>query len=226
MHPRKTLLAAAVVVFLAAVGAYAYVSRPVAAPSAPIRDASGTEPAGTGDRYVISQAESKVEFNVGEVLRGEPFLVVGTTDQVAGEIVLDANDPGSAEIGPIRINARTLKTDNPQRNGALARFILKSEDPANEFIVFTPKAIAGLPPKIAAGEPFTFTITGDLTVSGVTKETDFTGGGQLVDPTRLVGTAEATVRYKDFGLAIPNVPFVANVQDDVKLKITFVALRS
>jgi hypothetical protein len=40
---------------------------------------------------------------------------------------------------------------------------------------------------------------------------------------RLVGSAETTVLRSDFNLTIPDVPFVANVGEDVTLKLDFVA---
>lgn len=220
----KALIAAALLALAAALGAYAYLSRPIAPPSVAIEDAGRPDADGSG-RYVISPAESKAEFHIGEVLRGEPFMVVGTTDQVSGDIAFDPERPSETEVGAIRINARTLQTDSRQRDGAIARFILKSEEPANEFIVFTPKEITGLPAKVEAATPFTFTMKGDLTVSGTTREVTFTGAAQLIDPSRLGGAAEATVRYKDFGLSVPNVPFVASVDEEMKLKISFVAVK-
>jgi hypothetical protein len=39
----------------------------------------------------------------------------------------------------------------------------------------------------------------------------------------LVGQAETTVQRSDFNLSIPNVPFVANVGEDVALKLNLVA---
>jgi len=39
--------------------------------------------------FRISQTRSRVRFEIDEELRGEPKTVVGTTDQVAGEIALD-----------------------------------------------------------------------------------------------------------------------------------------
>jgi len=69
--------------------------------------------------YQIDPATSQVRFELDEVLRGSPKTVVGTTNQVVGEIAADLNDLSSAQAGEIKINARTLKTDNNFRNRAL-----------------------------------------------------------------------------------------------------------
>jgi predicted membrane GTPase involved in stress response len=48
----------------------------------------------------------------------------------------------------------------------------------------------------------------------------------LVSFTRLTGTAQASIRYKDFNIAIPEVPGVADISDEVQLAIDFVAQSS
>ncbi len=44
-----------------------------------------------------------------------------------------------------------------------------------------------------------------------------------VDATQLIGHAQATVRYGDFNLAIPNVPSVTGVSDTTTLALAFTA---
>ncbi|MBX3055144.1 MAG: hypothetical protein KF770_01610 [Anaerolineae bacterium] len=44
-----------------------------------------------------------------------------------------------------------------------------------------------------------------------------------VSATQLTGTATATVSRGDYGLQIPSVPNVANVEEEVELIIDFVA---
>ena len=62
--------------------------------------------------FEIVPAESEARFVIDEVLRGAPKTVVGTTDQVAGQLALDPVDLSSAQVGTIQVNARTLATDN------------------------------------------------------------------------------------------------------------------
>jgi hypothetical protein len=45
----------------------------------------------------------------------------------------------------------------------------------------------------------------------------------MVADMQIQGSASATIERGDFNLAIPNVPFVANVGEDVTLAIDFVA---
>ncbi|HTK05399.1 MAG TPA: YceI family protein [Candidatus Eisenbacteria bacterium] len=172
-------------------------------------------------RYRIT-AGSKASFTINEMLRGEPKTVIGITEDVTGDIALDAA-AGKARIGLIAIDARTLLTDSRGRNGMLAKFILKSAEPGNEYITFKPTSIDGLPAALEEGSPFDFSITGDLTVSGTTKPVTFKAAAQLAPGDKIVGKADATILYKDFGISIPSVPMVAGVDDDLKLSIDLIA---
>src|SRR5690349_10550366 len=60
----------------------------------------------------IDQANTTANFVIDEVLNDAPKTVIGTTDQVAGEIAIDPQDPTKTQIGTIQVNARTLTTDS------------------------------------------------------------------------------------------------------------------
>jgi len=183
---------------------------------------AATQSSGSGTViYQIVPADSSASFTVGEVLNGSPNTVVGTTNQVAGQIALDPNNPTGAQIGPIRVDARTLVTDNNFRNRAIANQILDTNN--YEYITFTPKTLSGLPDQITYGTSYTFKISGDLTIKGVTQQVTFDATVTPVDATHLKGSATTTVLYKDFGISIPQVRSVASVDNQVVLKIDFVA---
>lgn len=181
-----------------------------------------TQSTGSGTvTYKIVPASSTASFTVGEVLNGSPNTVVGTTNQVAGEIALDPNNPASAQIGPIQVDGRTLVTDNNFRNRAIANQILDTNN--YEYITFTPKTLSGLPEQIAYGTSYTFKINGDLTIKNVTKQVTFDATVTPIDATHLKGSAMTTVLYKDYGISIPQVRSVASVDNQVILKIDFTA---
>jgi polyisoprenoid-binding protein YceI len=73
------------------------------------------------------------------------------------------------------------------------------------------------------GDTLTFTVTGDLTIAGTTQPVTFDVTAALETADTLAGSAETTVLRSDFNLSIPNVPFVANVGDEVTLKLNFTA---
>jgi polyisoprenoid-binding protein YceI len=116
---RRVLLAGGAGVVLGAtalgVGAYSYL-KPTAAASAPIQtipltvnttqlaaDASDTTQGTT--LYEIDSDASQASFVIDEVLNGSPKTVVGTTNQVAGQLALDPADPSAAQLGTIWITA-------------------------------------------------------------------------------------------------------------------------
>jgi len=152
---------------------------------------------------------------------GQPKDVVGTTDQVAGEIEVDLGDLNSAQVGVIQVNARTLVTDDNRRNQAIRNRILNTD--SFELITFTPKEITGLEGSASPGQIFEFQITGDLTIRDITKPVVFDVTVQVISENQLVGSASATIQRGDYELVIPNVPSVANVGEDVTLEILFVA---
>ncbi|MFO7661061.1 MAG: YceI family protein [Chloroflexota bacterium] len=171
--------------------------------------------------YTIDQSESQVRFELDEDLRGERLTVIGLTDQVAGQLSLDLADLSQTQVGIIQINARTLLTDNNFRNRAIQNEILSTGQ--WEFITFVPTAIDGLPASVAIGEPVTFTISGDLTIRNITLPAAFTIQATAVSDDQLVGSAVTVINREDFGLRIPSVPNVANVEEEVELYIDFTA---
>ena len=173
--------------------------------------------------YRIDAANSLVTFALQEDLRGVRTDVVGQTTEVAGDIVVDFANPASSQIGTIRINARTLATDNEFRNRALRSEILRTSSDEYEFIDFEPTAINGLPETVAIGETYTFDIVGNLTVVGVTNEVTFTAAVTMASEDQISGTATANIQFADWGIAIPNAPGVANVTPDVTLTLDFTA---
>lgn len=171
--------------------------------------------------YQISPEASQVRFELDEDLRGNRITVVGSTDQVAGEIGVDLNNLAATEAGIIQINARALATDNNFRNRAIKNEILKTDD--YEFITFEPTAVNGLPDTAAVGDEVSFTIDGNLTVRDITQPVTFELTVTVVSPEQISGTATTIINRGDFGLNIPSVPNVANVEEEVELYIDFVA---
>jgi polyisoprenoid-binding protein YceI len=145
---------------------------------------------------------------------------------VAGELFVDFSNPSASRIGAIRINARTLITDNEFRNRAIRSEILESSKDEYEFIDFTPTAITGLPASVTVGEAITFQVTGDLKIRDIVQSVTFDVTLTAVSEERLEGSATATVTRTQFNLQIPSVPSVANVTDEVGLAINFVALKA
>ena len=192
------------------------------APTVPEETQAGeTMPASGPKIFTISQTESKARFTIYEEFLGQPKDVVGTTDQVAGEIEVDLSDLDTTQVGVIQVNARTLVTDDNRRNQTIRNRILNTD--SFELITFTPKEIAGLEGSASPGQTFEFQITGDLTIRDITKPVVFDVTVQVISENQLAGSASATIQRSDYELVIPSVPSVANVGENITLEIHFVA---
>ena len=226
MVTKQKMVLGVVILVAASAGAFMYVSRPLPPPSQ--TEVSDSAPVDTGDvtvnknevTYVSDPSKTWAKFEIDETLNGKPKHVEGLTSDVSGQITLNTTNPSLSKVGTFKINARTLKTDEPRRDNTVGRLILKSAEPANEFIIFEAIGLEGMPAKIAEAAEFTFKIPGKLTVAGVTKDVVFESRAVLMNG-KLMGSAETTIKYSDFGMEIPQLPFLAWVDDKVKLSINF-----
>lgn len=229
MTKKTIILIVVAVIVIVALGSFFYLTRPAKAPSGDIQDSAevltDNSISSQAQIYRISQVNSSVEFNINEVRNNQFKTVIGETNQVAGDIKVNLTDPAKSEVGTIKINARTFKTDSDRRDGTIARFILKSEKDEFEFIEFKPKTLTDLPSKIEVGKSFNLKIIGDLTIAGVSREVIFDATSTLVSENELAGSAKTIIQYPDFEISIPKVPSVASVENQVILKIDFKALK-
>lgn len=223
----KKLLFVLIVLAGLLAGAFLYITRPVSAPSAsPAVDieSPSNQPADADiQTFTLDPSRSEAKFEINEVLRGEPFRVVGTTKNITGEINLNPTNLALTDTSIIRINARTLKTDSELRDGAIGRVILKSE--ANEFITFAPQSFSGLPTNPEVGQEYSFTTLGTLTIAGTSRDVTFTVKAKANSESEIQGLATASINYTDFSLTIPSVPMVASVEERVDLTFSFVAVK-
>lgn len=174
--------------------------------------------------YRIDKAESSVSFEIDEILNGNPFRVVGVTTEVAGEVLIDFDDPTASQLGTIVINVRTFATDSGFRDRAIRGPILGSSRDENEFAMFEPVDIEGLPDRVVVGDRVPLRITGTFTLSGESRPVTFGTEVSVVSEERVEVTGTAAVLRSDFGLTIPDVPSVSGVADELLLVIDLVAV--
>lgn len=143
--------------------------------------------------------------------------VRGRFTKVDAEVALDDPDDPTTAGGTITVDAASIDTGNPQRDGHLrsADFLDSDNFPT---ITFTVKGVA------PAGD--VYKVTGDLAIHGVTKEIvlDYEHNGTATDPygnTKVGGTLTGTINRTDWGLKW-NVPLGNGgllVGEKVKLEI-------
>ena len=76
---------------------------------------------------------------------------------------------------------------------------------------------------VADGDAVTFQIVGDLTITGITREVVFDVTATFLSGSQISGTATTEVMRADYELEIPSVSGVANVSEEVRIEIDFVA---
>jgi polyisoprenoid-binding protein YceI len=173
--------------------------------------------------FTILPSSSQASFTIHEKHFGQSTDVVGTTNQVSGEILVNKQDPAQSRLGQIRVDLSTLVTDNDLRNHALQGRILETGDAANKYATFTATALKGMPSTAAVGQTIHFQVIGNLTIHGVTHSATFDVTLTTQSTTAMKGQATTTVRYKDFNIAVPPVPSVSDVGDTTTLALTFTA---
>ncbi|MEM7333635.1 MAG: YceI family protein [Chloroflexota bacterium] len=197
------------------------VEEPTAEPVEEPTDVPAEEPASEIAIFEIAQESSSVRFELDEDLAGSRITVVGETDQVAGQLAVDYADLSTTQVGVIQVNARTFVTDNEFRNRAINNRILDSSN--FEFVTFTPSSVDGLPATIVPGETVEFTMSGSLTIRDVSQDVTFTVSATAVSDTQITGTASTVVLIEDYDIVIPQVPNVANIEEELELYIDFTA---
>jgi polyisoprenoid-binding protein YceI len=147
----------------------------------------------TGD-YTIDTAHSRMGFVARHAMVAK---VRGNFDEFAGSAHIDGDKPENS-TAKVTIQAKSIDTRNSQRDDHLRSNDFLDMDNHPE-ITFVSTAVA------PAGDD-TFTVTGDLTIRGVTKSVDieFEFGGRAVDPfgnVRLGFDGKVVLNRKDFGVS-------------------------
>jgi polyisoprenoid-binding protein YceI len=165
-----------------------------------------------GVTYAFTQANSKIAFVGAKVTRKHD----GSFGTFQGTVALVGGDPTKSTVSA-EIDAASIDTDTPKLTGHLksADFFDVEKFPKVTFqsTSITPAGKAGA----------THTITGNLSLHGVTKaitfpaKIDTAGGGVNVG-------AEFSINRKDFGIAYPGMADDL-IRDDVVLKLDIHAAR-
>ena len=203
----------------------AITNAPTATPtSTPSPSATATTSAATsGNAWTVTSA-SKATVRVREQLVGVslPSDAVLTGSGATGTFQLNTDGTFSSD-SKITIDLTTLASDQRDRDNFIKQDTLGTRQfPKAEFV---PTKVTGLTLPLPASGSFTFTLTGNMTIRGTTKEVTFDVTAKR-DGATLTATATAnpTWKFEDFGLRAPSVPFrVVSVTDEIKLIVDLVA---
>jgi polyisoprenoid-binding protein YceI len=184
-----------------------------ATPTATATEASWT----VGDK-------SKATIRVREQLVGVslPSDAVLTATGAVGSFRLNP-DGTFASGSKITFDLTTISSDERNRDNFIKRDTLAvSQFPTAEFV---PTKTRGLTLPLGTSGTFTFTLTGNMTIKGRTKEVAFDVTAKR-DGTELTATATANPSWKfgDFGMTAPSVPLrVLSVTDEIRAVVDIVA---
>lgn len=170
-----------------------------------------TAPART--QWTIDAVHSNVEFSIRHLMIA---TVKGRFSEVAGTVVIDDADPTQSEID-VRIGVASIDTRVAQRDEHLRS--------ADFFDVATFPTLTFKSRKVAVDDNG-LTVTGDLTIRGVSREVvlDVTSHGQQKDPwggERAGFEATGKIKRSDFGLTWNQALEAGGVAvgDEVKISI-------
>lgn len=222
MNQTQKILTGLLLIGVIGFGVFSYLSRPLPEASVVTESTTDQTDSKPGEIIFVASSGSSATYEIDETLNGKPKHVVGTTNDVHGQVFFNTQDPKMSRVDTFKINARTLKTDSERQDNTVGRIVLKSAEAANEYIVFEPAPFERI--EISEGDDvFSFTLPGKLTVAGVTQPVVFEGTAKFVD-SKLQATARATVTYADFGIEIPSLPFLAWVDNKTTITLNFVGL--
>jgi polyisoprenoid-binding protein YceI len=198
-------------------------AQPTAA-AAPTEASVSEAPAGQVRTFQIDPSRSKVSYEVGETLfrEGNRYnLAIGTTNAVNGEITLDYATPSNSQVGTLTVDISSFKSDSDRRDSRIREEWLESA--RFPTVTFVPTGLSGLTDTVAEGQPVTFQVTGDTTIRDTTRPMTFDVTATLQGD-ELSGTAQTQFKMTDFGFQPPDIMGMLKAEDDVTIKIEFVAL--
>ena len=223
-HP-LAMISLAMVGTLAGVGTWVYwtqVRVPYVEVSFLVPSAPELAPSGPDQTvYRIDASRSSVSYQVTEELAGAERDAVGTTQGVAGDILVDAADPSASEVGPIVVNVQQFTSDEELRDQRLQHDFLQSKD--FPLATFDTTSIEGLPGTIEDGTAYEVTLTGDLTVKETTAPATLTGTVTR-DGEELAVQATADVLMSTFDVGPIRLLGMVSTADEVRLTIDAVAV--
>jgi polyisoprenoid-binding protein YceI len=171
--------------------------------------------------FRISSSESVVRFAVDETI--PPQTAIGTTNQIAGDLIIDFANPANSQLGVVRINLRTLRTDDPDRDNSIRCCVLLTAQNAYEFTEFVPTSVTGLPTQVSLGQTVDLQVTGNLSLRGVTRPVTFSVWVTLGSSEEIQGEATAFVNRSDFGILDDDMLAYHGVAEQVRLEFEFIA---
>lgn len=168
-------------------------------------------------RFRVDPTQTTVEYAVREVLLGNDQITRGKTNSVEGEFQLYMqNGRVSIALSNLQVDLRTLSTNNPVRDQALRKTWLESDKYPKA--IFVANSVEQLPMDAVLGRPYSFQVSGDLTIRNITQPVTFdvtvTAGEHSI-----TGEGTTIIKMKDFGFDPPSIVGKTIVSDPATITI-------
>ena len=224
-HMRKAAatLTLGLSLFAVACGTAAAPAPATTVPATPSPTTSPTAPAAAGSAWTVGST-SKATVRVREQLVGRdaPNDAVLVATGGTGSFELNA-DGTFTPASKITFDLTTLTSDSSNRDNFVKNDTINVRQfPKAELV---PAKATGLALPLPASGTFTFTLTGKMTIRGVTKDVTFDVQAKR-DGANLSVTATAAPSWKfgDFGMTAPSLPFrVVSIVDELRIVVDLVA---
>ena len=187
---------------------------PAAAAPAPVFEAGTTALDDLAGDYTIDVAHTRIGFSARHAM---VTTVRGQFTEFEGTAHIDTANP-SASSAKVSIRAASINTGQADRDGHLVS--------ADFFDVETFPEITFVATAVARVDAGTWTVTGDLTIKGVTRPVsiDFESNGSARDPfgnLRVGFEGSTTINRKDWGLTWNAALETGGVLVSEKIKLEF-----
>jgi polyisoprenoid-binding protein YceI len=161
-----------------------------------------------GTWTLVAGANSFVGYRVDETLAGVgATTAVGRTSDIEGSLEFDGSVITTVEI---TADLTTLASDKSMRDGQLRTQAIETNSfPTATFVLTSPIEIGDIP---ADGETVTQTVTGELTLHGVTREVELEVEGVLTNG-QLVVVGSTVIQFADYNIAQPVSMSVVSIED-------------
>jgi polyisoprenoid-binding protein YceI len=185
--------------------------------------AAPAKPAATGParKFELKPDSSEVTLRVQERLAAATVNqdAILKTKAVTGTIAVQP-DGKIADGSKFTVDLTTLASDSGMRDSFIKSSTLRTgQFPRAEFV---PKEFRAATSPLPASGPIVGQLVGDMTIAGVTKPVTFNVEGTL-DANTFKGVAFAALKITDFGMTLPRVPAVAEIEDLGRMDIAFTA---
>ena len=175
----------------------------------------------TGTWTVVQGDNSFVGYRVNETLASiGATTAVGRTGDVTGTLEYDGTSITSVEI---TADLTTLASDKDMRDGQLKTQAIETNTyPTATFVLTSPIAISEAP---ESGETVTQTVTGELTLHGVTRTVEIEVDGALQDGV-LVVVGSTDILFADYDIEQPVSMAVVGIEDHGTMEFQLVFQQS